>query len=173
MTVLYKGHFSVFLPINMKKIVWQTQSQEMYEIFNNNTLIQNTTGGNTYNLAVFTAINEIFNISPDPVVVLNKGENILKYWLRVSKHVADAPLVIKSPFVITLGKVHSAPVEIGMIHHLEENLKETSLKYRLFFKQLEKKVQQLDCVVTVSKYWEKRLQEIGCKNTKVFIILLI
>ena len=75
--------------------------------------------------------------------------------------------MIQDPFIITLGKRNSSGKTIGMIHHIDLSLKKKSLKWKLYFDRFEKNVTKLDLVVTVSNFWKKYLESIGCSAVKI------
>ena len=147
----------------MKKIIWQTPSSILYKSVSNQKMVNNIPGGHAYNFQACMAMKSDFNISIDPQTVRTKS--IIPYLWCIKRHRADADLIIKDAFMISWGK-HTASPQIGMIHHLPDEIK-NSLKYRWHFRRLEKRLKQLDYVITVSKYWEQRLQSLGCQNTKV------
>ncbi len=148
----------------MKKIIWQTPSSILYESVRNQKMVNSIPGGHAYNFQACMALKSDFNISIDPQTVRTKS--IIPYLWHIKRHRADADLIIKDAFMISLGKNTASP-QIGIIHHLADELKNHSLKYRWYFRRLEKRIRQLDYVITVSKYWEQRLQSLGSQNTKV------
>lgn len=150
----------------MKKIIWQTPSSILYESVGNQKMVKSIPGGHAYNFQACMAMQSDFNISIDPQVVRHKQESIIPYLWRIKRHRADADLIIKDAFTITWGNNTGLP-QIGMIHHLADELKNDSFKYRWHFRRLEKRLKQLDYIITVSKYWEQRLQSLGCQNIKV------
>jgi glycosyltransferase involved in cell wall biosynthesis len=150
----------------MKKIIWESPSPILYESFSNKKMLNNISGGHAYNFQACMALKSDFNISIDAQVVRRKQESIIPYLWRIARHKTDADLIIKDGLMIILGK-NRASHKIGMIHHLADEIKNSSLKYRWYFHLLEKRIRQLDYVITVSKYWEQRIQDLGCKNTKV------
>lgn len=147
----------------MKKIIWQTPSSILYKSVSNQKMVNNIPGGHAYNFQACMAMKSDFNISIDPQTVRTKS--IIPYLWQIARHRADADIIIKDAFMISWGK-HTALPQIGIIHHLPDEIK-NSLKYRWHFHRLEKRLKQLDYVITVSKYWEQRLQSLGCQNTKV------
>jgi glycosyltransferase involved in cell wall biosynthesis len=148
----------------MKKIIWQTPSSILYKSVNNQKMVNNIPGGHAYNFQACMALKSEFNISIDPQTVRTKS--IIPYLWHIKRHRADADLIIKDAFMISWGNKTALP-QIGMIHHLPDEIRNNSPKYRWHFRRLEKQLKQLDYVITVSKYWEQRLQSLGCQNTKV------
>jgi len=149
------------------KIIWQTQSQLLHDSIINNKLADNANGGHAYDFQAFQAIRNVSDISIDSSAPRGKSENILTYWHRIAKHKAPADILVKDPFYLTFGKLQSESYEIGVIHHLEETLETRSIKYRWYFHRLRQRLKKLNCVVSVSKYWQNWLENHGCNCTKV------
>ena len=151
----------------MVRILWQARSEILFEAFSKRSVSRFLNGGNAYEYDALQVLSDHFTCSLDPSAVQKDGETIAKYWFRMTRTRSCADVLIKQPYPIAFGKTGSAPVELGIIHHVDNHLASNSLKYRLFLDRLKKRLRHLDVVVTVSIYWRDYLLRAGCKDVRV------
>ena len=151
----------------MNTVLWQTRSRVLLESISNGTLSKEANGGNSYDFQAIQALKRGFRVNMDRDAVRKSGENKYKYAFRMLRNVRVADLVVKEASVIALSPIRVAPREIGLIHHIDEELMGKSMKHKWFFSRLLKRLPRLDAVITVSSYWQKRLTELGCRDVQV------
>ena len=151
----------------MKKVVWQTKSPVVYNSFDQGKLSGIAKGGNSYNFYAAHALAEHFNFSIDRNSVKKSGEPNMSYYLRLSVLRPKADVVIKEGYPAALSPVSKSNVNVAIIHHIDELLGKSSFRHSWFYDKLIKKLPQMDLVITVSKYWETHLKNMGCSNVKV------
>ena len=151
----------------MNTVLWQTRSQVLLESIKNGTLSKQANGGNSYDYQAIQALQRSFQVTMDRSAVRKSGESKYKYAFRMLRNVSAADLVIKEASVIALSPLNVAPREIGLIHHIDEELMEKSMKHRWFFSRLLKRLPRLDAVVTVSTFWKEKLEGMGCQEVHV------
>ena len=130
-------------------------------------LAKKAKGGNTYDFYAIRALRSVFDVNMDPVTVRRSGDSKYHHALRLLRNRGVADLVIKEACMVALSPVRIAPVQFGIIHHIDEERMEKSMKHRWYFSRLMKRLPRMDVVVTVSSYWKKKLQNIGCKNVEI------
>jgi len=151
----------------MKKILWQTRSPLVYASFESGKLINGANGGNAYDFHAASALKNNFKISIDKKTLLTEKENTIRYWAKVKSHYPKADVLIKEPYPMVFGNDSDASKNIAMIHHIDEEFFLKDFQHRWFFSRMKKKLLKMDLVVTVSKYWEKYLENLGCKKIKI------
>lgn len=151
----------------MKRIIWQTQSSLLFDSFHANELDRRANGGNAYDFQALKVIAKSFYLTLDALALRRDSEDVFRYWLRMRKHVPAGDLIIKEPFPIAFGPSKLAGVQVGIIHHVDFELGRQLPKYRLFLARLFRRLLRLRAVVTVSQFWKKELESLGCKQVKV------
>ena len=151
----------------MNTVLWQTRSRVLLESVTNGTLRKEANGGNRYDFQAIQALKRGFHVNMDRDAVRKSGENKYKYAFRMLRNIRVADLVVKEASVIALSPLRVAPHEIGLIHHIDEELMGKSIKHKWFFSRLLKRLPRLDAVITVSSYWQKRLKDLGCNDVRV------
>jgi glycosyltransferase involved in cell wall biosynthesis len=150
--------------ITNSSIAWLTNSYGMIEGLNNNLI---TSGGEYYNIEVAKILMNHFDFDIDERFIREEKEHIVQYWRRVQRLDFLSNINILDPIVISFGKLPKDKIKIGMIHHFDFVKKFEGIKYLLYFKRLQRRLQKLDHIVTVSKYWSDYLYSIGCKKVSV------
>ena len=152
----------------MVKIIWQSRAPVVYEAVQSGHLPDGANGGNAYDYFAAMALKEEFDFSMDEAAVLKKKDSFHSYWWRMAHHPVKCDVLIREPSPIVFGRRNGKVKTVGMIHHIDDALANSSLKHKWFFNRLKKKlVEDVDLVVTVSKYWRDYLQNLGCKKIKV------
>ncbi|MDF1867625.1 MAG: glycosyltransferase family 4 protein [Saprospiraceae bacterium] len=151
----------------MKKVAWQTRSPLLFDCLNKNLLNPSANGGNAYDFYAAKSLSEKFDVIPDNKAVYKANDNVLSYWLRLSSHQPKAEVKVMEPYPVVFGSILNEGTDIAMIHHIDEDARQKSLKYKWFYKSLMKKLKKLDRVVTVSKYWKNYLEQEGCENVVI------
>lgn len=151
----------------MKKIAWQTRSPLLFSCLNEKRLNPSANGGNAYDFQAATSLLEKFKVIPDSKAVYKINDNILSYWLRLSNHQPEAEIKVMEPYPIVFGSIPRKGTDIAMIHHIDEGLRQKSLKHKWFYNRLIKRLKKLERVVTVSKYWKNYLEKEGCENVVI------
>ncbi|MEP7168429.1 MAG: glycosyltransferase [Bacteroidota bacterium] len=151
----------------MKKILWQTRSPLVFDSFQSGKLLQGANGGNAYDFHAAMSLKEKFEIAIDEIALLKKKENTLKYWTRMKSHNPVSDIIIKEPYPMVFGSSTKKSKQVAMIHHIDDKFFAKDLRHRWFFKVMKNKLRKMDLVITVSKYWENYLSDLGCKKIKV------
>lgn len=151
----------------MKNILWQTRTNVVYDSFEQGKLANAANGGNAYDYYAAKALTTDFNLMMDKASIMKPGDNLFNYWWRMKSHAPAAELIIKEPYPVVFGAKNKTGKTLAMIHHIDDDLEKKSIKHKWFFKQLKKKLPEMDLVVTVSDFWEKYLFQIGCSKVKV------
>lgn len=151
----------------MKKVVWQTKSPVVFNSFNQGKLTGIPKGGNSYNFFAARALSTHFDFSIDKNSVKKSGEPNMSYYLRMSALRPTADVIIKEGYPAALSPVSKKVKNVAIIHHIDEVLSKRSYRHYWFYKKLIKKLPKMDLVITVSRYWEEHLRNLGCKNVKV------
>lgn len=147
--------------------MWQTKSPVVFNSFAQGYLAGVPKGGNSYNFYAAQALAQQFNFSIDKNSVKRPGEPNMSYYLRMSALRPAADAVIKEGYPAALSPVSGKVKNVAIIHHLDEGLSQRSFKHTWFYNKLIKKLPRMDLVITVSKYWETQLINLGCENVKV------
>ena len=151
----------------MKKILWETRSEIVVDSIRTGVLSPDANGGNAYDVHAATVIAKDFNFDVSSAAILKNGESLIKYWHRMRTATPKANVVIREPYPIVFGSRSKAIKYVGMIHHIDDKLGNSSLKHVWYFDRLKRRLKKLDLVVTVSSYWRDYLESLGCKNVKV------
>ena len=148
-------------------ILWQSRAPMVHRCFEQKRLDRRANGGNAYDFHAMLSLSRAFDFRLDRLSARREGESALKYWWRLQGHRPTADVVIKEPALIGLGRLGKSPVEVGIIHHISFDLQSKSAGHRLFFSNLRRRLPQMDAVVTVSDYWRRELEAIGCRRVEV------
>lgn len=151
----------------MKKIIWQARTSVIQESFLQSRLLPGANGGNAYDFHALQVLQDKFDVSVCPAAILKPKESIWSYWHRMRKFKSDADVLIKEPYPLVFGNSNDRVPQIGMIHHIDDELARTTVKHQWFFRRLKKRLAGLDFVVTVSKYWENYLRNLGCREIRI------
>lgn len=151
----------------MVNLLWQSRSPVIYDSLKMGEIVNASNGGNSYDFHAVQILASRFNVSVDPFTIKKPGENLAAYWFRMRSHKPQPDVLIMEPFPLVFGKRSASSRSIAMIHHIDEALFNSSIKHRWFFQTLKNKLQRVDLVVTVSRYWKDYLENAGCKNVKV------
>jgi len=149
----------------MKRVLFQTQSKEVFEAYYQDAVDSLGLGGRLYNAQIGLALRNLYSFDFDRTTV---REGVLPiYLLRFLSAGERADFIIQDPFITALGKRNRAGKVICMVHHIDYTLKEKSLKWKWFLNRLERRLPGLDAVVTVSHFWRQYLENLGCRNVHV------
>lgn len=151
----------------VNQIVWQAKAGRLYRSYQEGALDKFATGGNAYEFHALQALRRRFKVTMDEEAVRGAHESALSYWNRMRRHRVSADLLIKDPHVTTLGRLGTARAEIAVLHHIDYELKNHSLKHRWFFNRLLRRLPRLSAVVTVSEFWREELRKLGCQRVEV------
>lgn len=151
----------------MKKILWQSKSQLVFDSFYERRLLPGANGGNAYDVHTLNVLAEKYPVSVSEDAVLKKGESLLVYWNRMRNVKPVEDVIIMEPYPVVFGKRYKGKIHIAMIHHIDDHLGSSTIKHRWYFNRLKKKLREMDVVVTVSSYWKNYLESMGCKSVKV------
>jgi glycosyltransferase involved in cell wall biosynthesis len=151
----------------MKSILWQTRSKVVFDSFNKGNLMPEANGGNAYDFYAANSLKEKFKIRMDDLSLMKSAENLSEYLLRMKSYKPIADVIIKEPYPMVFGRSPINSKEVAMIHHIDEDFFSKDFRHRLFFRSMKRKLQKMDLVITVSKYWENYLFALGCKKVKV------
>ncbi len=151
----------------MKKLLWQTRSSLVYDSFESGKLQNGANGGNAYDFHAALALKKKFETSIDKNTLLLVGENTFRYWMRLKSYYPAADVIIKEPYPMVFGNAPKTSKYVAVIHHIDDDFFLKDFRHRWFFNRMKKKLLKMDLVVTVSKYWENYLADLGCKKIKV------
>lgn len=151
----------------MRKITWQSRSRVVTDSFREKHLSLSANGGNAYDFHAAMALSETFDFTMSEDACMRPDESTWRYWYRMHRHRPDADAVIMEPYPIVFGRRWKGIKSVGMIHHIDEELAGNTIKHSWYFNRLKTRLQHLDLVIAVSKYWEERLGNLGCRNIRV------
>ena len=151
----------------MKKILWQTRTRVTAGSFRDRCLSPVANGGNAYDYFAAMALSETYDVQMSEAALVQAGESTWSYWLRMRKDRPEADVVVCEPYPIVFARRYPGIRRIGMIHHIDDDLGRSSFGHSWFFRRLKRRLTELDMVITVSVYWKKYLEEIGCPRVKV------
>ena len=151
----------------MTKVSWQTRTAVLYDAIQSGKLPAGANGGNAYDFNAAKVLQQSFDFHVDEKAVMKKNDSYLAYWWRMSHYSANAGIIISEPTPIVFGKKNKNAKTIAMIHHINDELAGSSLKHKWFFDRLKKRLLSEDLVITVSSYWEKYLEKLGCRRIKI------
>ncbi|MEQ8910209.1 MAG: glycosyltransferase family 4 protein [Vicingaceae bacterium] len=121
-------------------------------------------GGNLYDYHAVLSLSEEHEVVADEKAVW-QHDNPISYALRLRRK-PKAEVSVSEPYPIVFGNLSNSKYNVGIIHHIDFERKNNSLKHRWFFNRLLKRVKKLDCLVVVSNYWKKYFEEAGCSKVK-------
>ena len=147
------------------KIAWQTRSQLLFDSLEKNELQSGVNGGNIYDFDAAQALMRKHSLRPYEKAVWLK-DNPISYWLKLRSQ-ANADISIIEPSPLVFGTLSKKKKYVAIVHHIDFERIEKSIKHRWFFHRLLKKLKKVDAVVTVSKYWKSYLEKNGCKNVHI------
>jgi glycosyltransferase involved in cell wall biosynthesis len=150
----------------MKKVSWQSRSAVVWEAVKSGSLPDSSNGGNSYDFHAFMALKQKFNIDIDDAAVKRKEDSFPSYWWRMANHSANGDIIISEPSPIVFGKRNKKSKSVAMIHHIDDDLAQSSIQHRWFFSRLKRRLPDMDLVITVSSHWENYLRNIGCTRIK-------
>lgn len=153
--------------LEMKRIVWKTKSALLADTFSKTDNSEQWRGGRLYELEAAKLLTSNHEIFFDRTIERRKQDNPLSYFLRLRFRGTNGDVHIFDPYVIAFGHPFCGKINMAIVHHLDIDLSKSSLLYSIFFSIIRKRLRTLDCVVTVSRYWEKYLKASGCKNVRV------
>lgn len=151
----------------MSIIFWQTRSPVLYDSWTSGRLDKVANGGNAYEFHAMQALSKTFDLRLDPSTVQRRTERSPLYWLRMRRHQPKADLVVKDLAALTLGALGTAGVEVAMVHHIDFDLRQSSLKHQWYFDRFMRRLPRMDAVVTVSQYWADEIRKLGCRRVEV------
>ena len=150
-----------------KKVIWQSKSHTLADAVSQNHLPDTAAGGVAYEFYATKALAETFDFEFDDKAVLQPSMNKFVHWLNLRRRI-KGDVRFRDAYTLVMGPIgRCASQEIGLIHHIDQTLRTTSRTYQWYFSRLENRLQRLDLVVTVSKYWEQELLKLGCRQCKV------
>ena len=151
----------------MKSISWQSRSHVLSDAIRSGHLPAQANGGNAYDFHAAMTLNRKFNLTVDESAVLKKSDSFRSYWWRMAHHNANADVIISEPSPIVFGKRNKKTKTVAMIHHIDDDLANSSLKHKWFFNRLKKRLSAVDLVVTVSRHWKEYLEKLNCNRIKI------
>jgi glycosyltransferase involved in cell wall biosynthesis len=146
------------------KVVWQTKAPVVFDSFQQQQLIGIAKGGNVYNYLAVCALAKEFSFSIDPNSVKRQNESLWQYLFKIYRSNPDAAVTIKESYPVALSHISRKTKNVALIHHIDTMASGQSLRHKWFFYRLIKNLRQMDLVITVSKYWELYLKNLGCTN---------
>ncbi len=151
----------------MKSIIWQSRSHVLFDAIRSGLLPEQANGGNAYDFHAAMTLSRKFGLRVDEVAVLKKGDSFRSYWWRMAHHNTNAEVVICEPSPIVFGKRNKKAKTVAMVHHIDDDLANSSFRHKWFFSRLKRKLADVDLIVTVSQHWKEYLEKLGCKRIKV------
>lgn len=152
----------------MKKIYWQSRTPVLFKAVQSGHLPAGANGGNAYDFHAAMALKEDFDLQMDEAAVMKKSDSFRSYWWRMAHHSIHTDILICEPSPIVFGRRNKKAKTVAMIHHIDDDLANSSLKHKWFFDRLKKRLSgNVDMVITVSRHWEEYLKELGCKRIKI------
>lgn len=145
------------------RVIFQMPSRLACEAFNTGGTPKGLKGGNAYEIQAMRALTRRFDVATDPAAIRER-ESALTYALRLQRRRPRADLLIKNGQAVVWGPLGIAPVEVGIIHHLDWQLARSSLAWRWYFASLVRRLKRLSAVVTVSEFWRQELLRLGVRN---------
>ena len=151
----------------MNTVLWQTRSEILFDSVQQGRLKKQANGGNTYDYHAIQALRTAFTVQMDSATVRRSGDSKYEHAFRLLRNRGKADVVVKEASMIALSPVQITPVQIGLIHHIDDELLERSTRHKWFLSRLLKRLPRMDLIVTVSSYWKQKLESIGCANVEV------
>ena len=151
----------------MKSIIWQSRSSTSYDATRSGILPEQANGGNAYDFHAAMTLSREFGLRVDEAAVLKKSDSFRSYWWRMAHHNAHADVIICEPTPIVFGKRNKKAKTVAMVHHIDDDLANSSFRHKWFFSRLKRKLADVDLIVTVSQHWKEYLEKLGCKRIKV------
>lgn len=148
------------------RIVFQLPSRLACEAFRSSGMPQGLMGGNAYEMEAMRALARRYEVAADPAAIRDQ-ESALAYALRLQRRRPRADLLVKNLQAIAWGPLGVAPVEVGVIHHLDWRLARSSPGWRWYFSRLVRRLRRLTAVVTVAEFWRQELLHLGVRNVHV------
>lgn len=148
-------------------VVWQVRARVTYDSFQSGQLDRRANGGNSYDYQAMRVLAEAFDLTLDPAAVRDLSGSMLAYWWRLRRGPPPCALLIKDPQVVVMGPLGKAPLEVGMVHHINYLSPQASMPARLYLDRLKRRLAQLSAIVTVSKFWQQELEKMGCRRVQV------
>jgi glycosyltransferase involved in cell wall biosynthesis len=150
------------------RIYWHTRSSLLFDCLISGSLNSKANGGNSYDFEAAQALKTRYEVLPVEEAVQRENESILGYWRRNSKiHQYNKSIHVLEPYAIAFGRLPNSSKSVGIIHHIDTVTAARSIKHRIFFLLLFRKLKRLDRVITVSQVWKNFLLEKGCKNVDI------
>lgn len=151
----------------MKKIIWQARAKITADSFRDRRLSPMANGGNAYDYYAAEALTRAFDVEMSQASLFAEGGSLWAYWRRMQadRYVADA--VICDPYPTVFGTRVPGIRYIGIIHHIDDDLSRSSVKHDWFVRFLKLRLPSLHGVVTVSKFWKKYLEDLGCRQVRI------
>jgi glycosyltransferase involved in cell wall biosynthesis len=147
------------------KISWQTRSKLLRDSLFLNRLESGANGGNIYDFHAAQALRYNNEVKAYDKAVW-QNDNPFSYWLKLRAQ-PNADISVLEPYPAVFGSFSRQQKYIAMVHHIDFNRINNSFKHKLFFDRLLKRLKRTDKVVTVSRFWQKYLEDKGCKNVHV------
>lgn len=147
-------------------ISWLSSSGFLYRSIRDGQPARPCAGGDEYHFQAAVAADR-FGLEVDPRAIRRDNELILRYWRRIAHIQARGKIAILEPTVLVFANHRLAATEIALVHHLDHSLARRSPKWAWFFYRLKNRLRKVDCVVTVSKFWQTHLRELGCKDVRL------
>ena len=148
-------------------IVWQVRARVTYDSFQSGQLDRRANGGNSYDYQAMRVLATAFDLTLDPAAVRATSGSLLRYWWRLRKGPPPCTMIIKDPQVVVMGPLGVVPVEVGMVHHINYLLPQSSSSDRWYLNRLKRRLARLSAVVTVSRFWQRELENMGCRRVSV------
>lgn len=148
------------------RIVFQLPSRLTCQAFSAGGTPKGLKGGNAYELEAMRALARRFSVATDPAAIRGR-EPAPAYALRLQMRRPRADLLVKNGQAIVWGPLGVAPVEVGIIHHLDWQLARSSLAWRGYFASLVRRLRRLTAVVTVSEFWRGELLRLGVRDVHI------
>lgn len=153
--------------MNNPRILWESRNPVVGESFRDGRIAVAANGGNAYDIQAAWQLASRFPVEVSSSSLKRPGEGILGYWARMQRVQEEAEVVVREPYPIVFGRFNKGVRYIGMIHHIDDVISRKSVWHRWYFSRLKKRLTALDLVVTVSDYWARYLQRMGCRQVRV------
>jgi glycosyltransferase involved in cell wall biosynthesis len=151
------------------RIVWRTTSAGTAEAWSAGRLPRSATGGTAYEFAAMRALAGHFDFAVDATPVRQPDQPGWRYYLRLRARAPDAELLVEDQRLVALGPSSrgARPAQLAIVHHIDYTLGEDDRRYRWYLRALRRRLPRVRAVVTVSRFWQRELEALGCRDVTV------
>ena len=145
-------------------IEWLTKSSQMYKAYYGHEDSQIfLKGGRLYEMEVIKVLTSLgFDVCINSKFI--KREGIIRYIFKSSVASVSGNICVLDPYVLSLGKFDKSRINIAIIHHINLNESRSNIYRKILQWNLFRNLRSVDCVVTVSKYWENYFKNKGLES---------